>query len=86
MLDLGADDRVVGIEILDASKRLRLEQLLPVTSKNSTADYVVLLQAVADHATGGLYGIRFRLPTAWVYTDQKPGVQNGNSGSTGMTQ
>ena len=30
MLDLGADDRVVGIEILDASKRLRLEQLLPV--------------------------------------------------------
>jgi len=30
VLDLGADDRVVGIEILDASKRLRLEQLLPV--------------------------------------------------------
>jgi uncharacterized protein YuzE len=54
VLDLGADDRVVGIEILDASKRLRLEQLLPVTSKNSTADYVVLLQAVADHATGVL--------------------------------
>jgi len=30
VLDLGADDRIVGIEILDASKRLRLDQLLPV--------------------------------------------------------
>ena len=28
VLDLGADDRIVGIEILDASKRLRLDQLL----------------------------------------------------------
>jgi uncharacterized protein YuzE len=30
ILDLGPDDRIVGIEILDASKRLRLEQVLPV--------------------------------------------------------
>ena len=30
VLDLGADDRIVGIEILDASSRLDLEKLLPV--------------------------------------------------------
>ncbi len=29
-LDLGEDDRIVGIEILDASKRLNLRHLLPV--------------------------------------------------------
>lgn len=30
VLDLGEDDRIVGIEILDASKHLNLERLLPV--------------------------------------------------------
>ena len=30
MLDVGEGDRIVGIEILDASKRLNLESLLPV--------------------------------------------------------
>ena len=30
VLDLGEDDRIVGIEILDASKRLNLDRLLPV--------------------------------------------------------
>ena len=30
VLDLGTDDRIVGIEILGASKRLSLDQLLPV--------------------------------------------------------
>ena len=30
VLDLGEDDRIVGIEILDASKHLHLERLLPV--------------------------------------------------------
>ncbi len=30
VLDLGDDDRIVGIEILDASKHLRLEKLLPI--------------------------------------------------------
>jgi uncharacterized protein YuzE len=30
VLDIGEDDRIVGIEILDASKRLNLERLLPV--------------------------------------------------------
>ncbi|MCJ7812573.1 DUF2283 domain-containing protein [bacterium] len=30
VLDLGKDDKVVGIEILDASKRINLESLLPV--------------------------------------------------------
>jgi len=30
VLDVGEGDRIVGIEILDASKRLNLEKLLPV--------------------------------------------------------
>ena len=30
ILDIGAGDRIVGIEILDASKHLALERLLPV--------------------------------------------------------
>ena len=30
VLDMGEGDRIVGIEIPDASKRLRLERLLPV--------------------------------------------------------
>jgi uncharacterized protein YuzE len=31
VLDIGEDDRIVGIEILDASKRLNLAAVLPVT-------------------------------------------------------
>ena len=31
VLDLGKDDRIVGIEILDASRNLNLHTLLPVT-------------------------------------------------------
>lgn len=30
VLDVGEDDKIVGIEILDASKHLNLERLLPV--------------------------------------------------------
>ena len=30
VLDIGEDDKIVGIEILDASKHLNLERLLPV--------------------------------------------------------
>jgi uncharacterized protein YuzE len=30
VLDIGADNRIIGIEILDASKHLNLESLLPV--------------------------------------------------------
>jgi uncharacterized protein YuzE len=30
VLDIGEDDRIVGIEILDASRHLNLERLLPV--------------------------------------------------------
>jgi uncharacterized protein YuzE len=30
VLDIGEEDRIVGIEILDASKHLNLERLLPV--------------------------------------------------------
>ncbi len=36
VLDIGEDDKIVGIEILDASKYLNLKKLLPV-------DYEVLL-------------------------------------------
>ncbi len=31
VLDLGKDNRIVGIEILDASRNLNLQTLLPVT-------------------------------------------------------
>jgi len=30
VLDVGADERIVGIEILDASRHLNLERLLPI--------------------------------------------------------
>ncbi len=40
VLDIGEGDRIVGIEILDASKRLNLEKLFPVK-------YEVLLEAAA---------------------------------------
>lgn len=30
VLDIGKDDRIVGIEILDASRHLHLESILPV--------------------------------------------------------
>lgn len=33
VLDLGEDDKIVGIEILDASKHVALERLLPVSYK-----------------------------------------------------
>lgn len=36
VLDIGEGDRIVGIEILDASKHLNLEQLLPVRYEVST--------------------------------------------------
>jgi len=37
VLDIGEDDRIVGIEILDASKHLNLERLLPVKYEVSLA-------------------------------------------------
>ena len=30
VLDIGADDKIVGIEILDASKHVNLKSLMPV--------------------------------------------------------
>ena len=33
VLDLGADDRIVGIEILDASRQVDLGRILPVVYK-----------------------------------------------------
>jgi uncharacterized protein YuzE len=38
VLDLGEDDRIIGIEILDASKHLNLEKLLPVTYEIAQAE------------------------------------------------
>ena len=35
VLDLGKDSRIVGIEILDASRKLNLQTLLPVTYSSS---------------------------------------------------
>lgn len=40
VLDIGEGDRIVGIEVLDASRRLNLEALLPVK-------YTVSPEAVA---------------------------------------
>ncbi|MBI4745453.1 MAG: DUF2283 domain-containing protein [Deltaproteobacteria bacterium] len=37
VLDIGSGDRIVGIEILDASKHVTLEQLLPVKYKIAKA-------------------------------------------------
>ena len=37
VLDLGEDDRIVGIEILGASKHLNLERLLPVKYEVTSA-------------------------------------------------
>lgn len=43
VLDIGADDRVVGIEILDASRHVRMDKLLPVTY-TSAADNVPMVR------------------------------------------
>jgi len=37
VLDIGEKDRIVGIEILDASKHVNLEELMPVRFKVSKA-------------------------------------------------
>jgi len=37
VLDLGEDNRIIGIEILDASKHLNLKNLLPVTYQTPEA-------------------------------------------------
>ncbi len=37
VLDIGEKDRIVGIEILDASKHVNLERLLPVRFRVSKA-------------------------------------------------
>jgi uncharacterized protein YuzE len=38
VLDLGEDEMIVGIEILDASKHLNLERLLPVKCEVSASE------------------------------------------------
>ena len=35
VLDMGEDDKIVGIEILDASKHVSLEKLMPVNYETS---------------------------------------------------
>ena len=37
VLDMGEGDRIIGIEILDASRHVSLERLLPVNYKTSGA-------------------------------------------------
>jgi uncharacterized protein YuzE len=37
VLDIGEGDRIIGIEILDASKHVTLERLLPVKYETSEA-------------------------------------------------
>ena len=37
VLDIGEGDRIIGIEILDASKHVSLERLLPVNYETSRA-------------------------------------------------
>lgn len=34
VLDIGENDRIIGIEILDASRNLSLDRLLPVTYRD----------------------------------------------------
>lgn len=36
VLDVGEDDKIIGIEILDASKRVNLNKLLPVQHETSS--------------------------------------------------
>jgi uncharacterized protein YuzE len=36
VLDIGEDDRIVGIEILDASERLNLSELLPIRYRQAS--------------------------------------------------
>ena len=36
VLDLGEDDKIVGIEILDASERLNLSELLPIQYRHAS--------------------------------------------------
>jgi uncharacterized protein YuzE len=38
VLDLGDGDRIIGIEIMDASRNLNLDRLLPVTYEASPED------------------------------------------------
>ena len=35
VLDLGRDDRLVGIEIMEASRHVRMDKLLPVTYEHA---------------------------------------------------
>lgn len=37
VLDVGADDRIVGIEILDASRTIRLGSVLPIQARAESA-------------------------------------------------
>ena len=36
VLDIGEDDKIIGLEILDASKHLNVEELLPLQFKASS--------------------------------------------------
>lgn len=36
VLDIGPEDKIVGIEIMDASKNINLNKILPVSYQNTT--------------------------------------------------
>lgn len=60
VLDIGNDDRIVGIEILEASKHLNLERLLPVeyeTSEEATLVNKGGVLVVRSQAVGPLEDI-----------------------------
>jgi len=54
VLDIGRDDRLVGIEIMDASRHIRMDKLLPVTYETAP---------VATAATAREHGPRYATGT-----------------------
>ena len=51
VLDVGRNDRLIGIEIMDASRHVRLDQLLPVTYEDEVGGSVpaVVRERKADY-------------------------------------
>ena len=52
VLDIGEKDRIVGIEILDASKHVNLEALMPVWAPVGEELYELEVDGVRYHVTG----------------------------------
>lgn len=54
VLDIGSDDRVVAIEILDASRHVRMEKLLPVTYSTAAGEISVVREKHVGPGKGQL--------------------------------